>query len=306
MTQPGTGITAQFGIATESTYGTAAAISDFLEFTSETLNLTKNTVVSAGLGGGGQVARSARRVVTSQGGEGAVSLELPTVGLGSLLYHATGTASSPYVLADLTGISATVEVGVPLFDGTLVSKKMSGCKVTQFQLGVETGGIATGSFTFNGKDFSMSGAPAAASYAAGSFFHFGQGTVSFGGSTAGYIKSFSVSVDNAMNVERYGLDGTGLKKEQLIAGYRAITGSVTAEFVSTSILAALLSDASASLSLAFAGAGSAALEIELPCVKFDGDVPQVGGPGPVEATYNFTAYYNDVDEPLTITYTEAV
>ena len=73
-------------------------------------------------------------------------------------------------------------------------------------------------------------------------------------------------------------------------------------------MAKFLADTTAGLKLTFTGAsiGSGSeketFEIILPAIKFDGDTPAVAGPGVIDVTFNFTAYDDGTNAPLTINY----
>ena len=121
------------------------------------------------------------------------------------------------------------------------------------------------------------------------------------------MKDFTLTVDNVLKVDRYNLGGSGAKAEQVINGFRKITGKLTAEFTDMTLLNKYLSDSVTALSLTFTGATIAStykqsLQITVSAVKFDADTPKVPGPGVVDLAMTFTAYDNGTDQPLTIVY----
>jgi hypothetical protein len=303
----GSGIGSQLGIATETTFNTPVAVSTFYEFTNENINYHKNISVGLGLRAGGQVARSGRRVVTTSDATGDINLDLPTKGLGLLLSYAMGgtvQTSGTYTLGDVYGKSFTAQVGVPQYGGTVTPKTIAGCKISSFEISAAQSAIATGRFTIDGASFTTSTSLATASFPSGnSVFHFAQGAITVDGSSVANIKDFTLSVDNVLKTDRFNLGSAGVKAEQIINGFRAITGSLTAEFTDTTLLAKFLADTSAALVLTFSGPSSSVLSITLPAVKFDGDAPQVGGPEVIDINFTFQAYDNGTDQPLTIVYT---
>ena len=315
----GAGIGAQFGIANETTFNTYVAPTRFYEFNSESLNYNKNTVVGMGLRAGGQVARSQRRVVTTSDASGDIVMDLPTRGLGLLLSHAMGTAPTgtlvttgvytySFTLGDVFGRSFSAQAGVPQYGGSVIAKTLTGCKVSSFQLGVDNGGIATGTFSVDAAGLVTSQSLATASYALnGSIFHFAQGALTVDAGAVTNVRDFSLSVDNNLKADRYNLGGSGAKSEQTIGGFRSISGSLTAEFTDTPLMNKFLTDASAALVLTFTGDTIASthkdtLTITLPAVKLNGDTPKVGGDGPVDLSIDFDAFDNGTDQPLTIVY----
>jgi hypothetical protein len=319
----GSGIGSWLGIKKESSFGTAVTVDRFYEFNSEGTKYTKNTVVGQGLRNGGLVARANRRVVTTVAGEGDFEVDLTTRNMGLLFSLATGSvptgtlANGAYTYlftpTDLIGDSFTTQVAVPQYGGTLTYKTLSGCKVTNFELSVGAGDIAKAKFSLDSKGFttgsSTSATVAYANIATSNLFHFAQGSITDNVSTTyANIKDFSFSVDNSLKTDRFNLGSAGSKSEQIINGFRAITGKVTAEFTDTVLLDKFLADTTAGLKVTFEGAtiGSGSdketLSITLPACKFDGDVPMVGGPGVVDVSFGFTVYDNGTDEPFTITY----
>jgi hypothetical protein len=315
----GSGIGSQLGIATETTYNTAVTVARFYEFTSESINYNKKTVDGLGLRAGGLLPRSQRRVVTTFDTTGDIMLDLPTNGLGLLLAHATGSFPSPttvttgvysyaFTLGDVYGHSFTAQVGVPEYTGTVVPKTISGGKISGWELAVAAGGLATGKFTVDGAGFTTTTSLATASYPLnGSIFHFAEGAITVNGTSVANVKDFTLTVDNVLKVDRYNLGSGGAKQEQIINGFRKITGKLTAEFIDLNLFNAYLGDTQTALSLTFTGATIAGsykqtLQITVSAVHFDADTPKVPGPGVIDLAMTFTAYDDGSDAPLTITY----
>jgi len=305
----GSGIGSQLGIATETTFNTPITVTRFYEFTNESINYNKVTAVGLGLRAGGQVPRSQRRVVTTSDASGDITLDLPTKGLGLLLAHAMGSfptksgGSFTFTLGDIYTHSFTSQVGVPQYGGTVTPKTIGGCKISSFELGVSNAGIATGRFSVDGASFTTGTSLATASYSSTTnLFHFAQGAVTVDGSSVANIKDFTLTVDNVIKSDRYNLGSAGVKAEQVINGFRKVSGSITAEFTDTVLLTKFLADTSTGLALTFTS-GSDVLSITASAVKFDGEAPQVGGPEVIDVNFTFEAYDNGTDAPLTIVYT---
>lgn len=324
----GAGIASSLGIFTgEATFGTFPAsitASKFYEFNSESLKFNKNTKDGAGLRGGGTVTRSNRRVLVTSDASGDFEIDLPTRGLGLVLGLSMANQASPttltsgvyqgvYTFGDPAGDNFSCQVKVPNYSGSYTTKTLSGCKITGFELSVANGDIAKGKFTLDAAKFSTSTSAQTPSYAisgAASVYTFAGGTVKIDGTSALNIKDFTLTVENTLKTDRYNLDGTGVKQEQIVNGFRKITGKMTVEFTDTVILTKFLADTAASVQVTLQGAlisGSyyEKVDINLPYVKYDADTPVVGGPGPVDLAVTFTAYDGSTDgsftEPLTIT-----
>jgi len=317
----GSGIGSWLGIKKESSFNTAVTVDRFYEFNSESTKYNKNTVVGQGLRAGGLTPRSNRRVVTTFSSEGDFEIDVPSRGFGLLLSLATGSvptgtsANGAYTYAfvpeDLYGDSFTAQVAVPQYGGTLTYKTLTGCKMNSFELSVGAGDIAKAKFTLDGAGFtsgsSTSATPAYSNFATTNLFHFAQGAVTDNVSTTyANIKDFTFSVDNSLKTDRYNLGAAGAKAEQIINGFRAITGKVTAEFTDTVLLTKFLNDTTAGLKVTFTGGTigttTELLEVVIPAAKFDGDVPMVSGPGVIDVSFSFTVYDDGTNAPFTINY----
>lgn len=164
----GAGLATQLGIVTETTPGTQAVPTRFLEINSETMAMGKNVVQGAGLrapatgSGGGPAAgsalfeRSSRRVVGSWEAKGGFNLDVPFSGLGLLLEHmmgaytpgASGGTNNPLVVqqggttawlqtyapGSLAGKTFTLQIGKPDSSGTVQSFNYPGSKVTDWEV----------------------------------------------------------------------------------------------------------------------------------------------------------------------------
>lgn len=318
----GSGIGSQLGIATETTFNTPVTVSRFYEFTSENLNYNKKVAVGMGLRAGGQLPRSQRRVVTTSDVTGDIVLDLPTRGLGLLLSQAmgstpsavtttTGVYSYTFTLGDVYGKSFTAQVGVPQYGGTVTPKTISGAKIQGFELDVAVGGIATGKFTVDAVALTTGVSLATASYSTiSNLFNFAQGAITINGSSVANIKDFTLTVANTLKGDRYNLGAAGLKAEQVINGFRKISGKMTAEFTDTTLLNAFLADSTTAIVLTFTGATIAngakeTLSITIPAAKFNADTPNVAGPGVIDLGMTYEAYDDGTNQPLTIVYQTA-
>ena len=318
----GSGIGSQLGIATESTFNNSVTVTRFYEFTSENLQYNKKTAVGMGLRAGGQLPRSQRRVVVTTDAGGDIVLDLPTRGLGLLLSHAMGTTPSAvttttgvysytFTLGDVYGRSLTAQVGVPQYGGTVTPKTISGAKIQSWEISAPNAGIATGKFTLDGASFTTSTSLATASYSPiSNLFNFAQGAITVAGSSVVNIKDFTLTVDNTLKQDRYNLGNAGIKAEQVINGFRKVSGKMTAEFTDTTLLNAFLADTTTALVLTFTGAVIAGgqnekLTITIPAAKFNADTPNVPGPGVIDLAMTFDAYDDGTNQPLTIVYQTA-
>jgi len=318
----GSGIGSQLGIAAETTFNTPVTVTRFYEFTSENLNYNKKVAVGMGLRAGGQLPRAQRRVVTTTDVTGDITLDLPTRGLGLLLAQAMGTSPSAvttttgvysytFTLGDVYGRSFTAQVGVPQYGGTVTPKTVAGAKIQGFELAVANGGIATGKFTVDAASLTTGVSLATASYSTiSNLFNFSQGALTIAGSSVANIKDFTVTVGNTLKGDRFNLGGAGIKAEQVINGFRKISGKLTAEFTDTTLLTAFLADTTTAIVLTFTGqtialGQSEKLVITIPAAKFNADTPNVSGPGVIDLSMTYEAYDDGTNQPLTIAYQTA-
>jgi len=315
----GSGIGSQLGIATETTFNNSVTVTRFYEFTSENIAYNKKIAVGLGLRAGGQLPRSQRRVVTTFDAGGDITLDLPTKGLGLLLSHAmgsvpsavtttTGVYSYSFTLGDVYGRSMTAQVGVPQYGGTVTPKTVSGAKIQSFELGVAVGGIATGKFVLDAASLTTTTSLATASYtAATNLFHFAQGAITLDATPIANVKDFTLTVDNTLKQDRYNLGASGAKAEQVINGFRKISGKLTAEFTDTTLFSKFDSGSNAAIVLTFTGAvianaQSEKLTITIPVAKFNADTPNVASPGVIDLAMTFEVYDDGTNAPLTIAY----
>jgi hypothetical protein len=318
----GSGLGAQLGIATETTYGTFVAPTKFLEFTKESLVLKKTTAQSSGIAAGRLMALSSRRVVTQIEAGGSLELEVSNKGMGPLLQALMGTTVTPvqqgattaylqtHALGDQTGKSLTIQKGMPLTTGTVVDKSFVGCKIVSAEFSCGSGEMLSSSWEIDAKDCDETQTLAAASYSAMSPFGFHQMAVKIGtyGSEAALdgVRKASLKIERPAATDRFYAGAAGRKKEPLPNDLVKVTGSLEMDYVSTTIDDLHTSDGGTSLVWEFIGPLIAAthfetFRIKVPVIKFDDAPPTIEGHGIVRPTFNFTGLF-DLTNPVAIEY----
>ena len=150
----GAGLSATFGIATETTPLTPVAVTRFAEFDSETMALKKKIVQGAGLRGGGLVRRAARRFEVAREVQGGVNFDAVTNGFGLFLQHMLGSYSTTPVsiggglyrqihnTGPLAGKTFTTQIVKPDTTGVLAPQAFTypGCKITDWELSAASAG----------------------------------------------------------------------------------------------------------------------------------------------------------------------
>jgi hypothetical protein len=292
------------GLAVESTYGTSVTPTRFPEFVSETLDYRKNIVQGKGLRVGSRVARSGRRVVTTADAGGDIMLECVSKGMGLIWQACLGSgvstlvpASSAYqqvfTLGD-TPSSLTVQKGLPQVGGTVDAYTFLGAMVDSWEFTFGNADIPTLKMTLDCKDVTTATAYAAPSYVAGAnLFSFAGASLSTGTLTAptttvlgsgatsvANVRGGSIQVANNLRGDRYNIGGAG-RKAMPTVGMRDITGRLEVEYDSTTFRDAVLNETPMSLVLTYTGAalspGNETLQVILPEIKLDGELPKSNG-----------------------------
>lgn len=307
------------GIAKETTYKTGVTPTRWFEFTGETLDWQKGVVQGQGLRVGSYLDRSSRRVVPSAQGSGGWTMEAISRGMGVLWEAALGANTSTIVsgstyqqvatfgaLPSYTIQKCTVEAG-----GTADPVTFLGSVMASWQLDFPNANLVTFQPTWDIGDIDTVTSyttPSAYPPATASLFHHANLTISSGtltaptttalasgSSTLANVRGGSISGNNNLIADRFNAGGAG-RKAKPIASRREVTGSLSVEYDSTTMRAAMLAETPMHLTLTWTGealsTGTATLQFVLPEIKLDGPLPQSGGPELVVTDYNFTALDN--------------
>lgn len=326
------GIGATWGFGEESTPGTAVAPTKWFEFQGETFALEQNVLQGEGMRGGGMVARASRRTVPTVTAGGEITGDLPTAGVGLLWKHMLGgtplvaqqggTAAyqQVHVPGALTGKSLTIQKGVPDASGTVRPFTYRGSKVTEWSLSCSTGEIASLSVTFDSWNEDTAAAYTTPSYSASTgVFDFSRGTIYVGGTVAtasgiatrtggtavGTVKAASVTGSNHLKTDRYFFGASGVKAEQIEAGWREYSGSLTAEFGDLSLYNLFKNNTQSVVELLFtgsviSGAYSQTMSVLLPATYFSSGSPAVSGPDIIDQTLDFDVKDDGVNAPIQV------
>lgn len=241
----------QFGIKTETTYGTAVAVDRFFEFNETDIAGVYERIEAEGIRSGTRVLREDRWAVNPKGAEGSVTMEVLSKGFGLWLSHmlgaiATGAAADSVTthtatVGQLDGKSFTAQIGRPDIGNTVRPYTYAGGKVASWELSNSVDGILTleASCDFTSETIpvaSPTGAFAlqAVSYPASTpirneILTFVGANMTIGG-TEVPVTEFSLSGDNGLKTDRYLIRTTGGKKEQVEESMRSYEWSATAEF----------------------------------------------------------------------------
>lgn len=310
------------GAKKESVYGTPVVVDRFLEFTEESLDFERTFVQGEGMRPGSRLARSGRRVLTRDGAVGDITIEVPTRGLGFLFEAMLGVGASAEVetglyqqLFTLTKTdyqpSLTIQKGIPrLGADTVDAYTVHGAVCSSFEISMGNSEILTLSSSWTGREIVTDVAYATPSYPATELFSFvdaalivgGSVTVptstalASGGTTVANVRDFSISVDQGHDGEGYNIGGAGKRSRRPAVGLASVTGSLTAEYDSTTFRDAVANQTSMALVATFEGPSDivtgepATLQVVVPDIRFEGELPKANGGDVITQSLEFTGF----------------
>lgn len=324
MAVPG-GLSAQVGVAEESTVGTIVTPDRFYEFGSETLKQNIERIEWAPLRAGRRVLPSSSWQPGRKGVEGDLEMAVVNKGMGLLFKHclgavatttpAGGTTSREHkcTLGTLDGKGLTVQIGRTGLNGTTQAFTYAGCKVANFELTSSVGELLMLKLGLDGMSESTATALATAAYPTGlTPFVWTQGVLDIAGSEF-EVTSASLQGDNGLRTDRYYMRSSNAasKKEQIEgAQYRDFTGTLETDWDgSLTAYNRFVNGETGSLTLTFTGAEietgiNYAVEVALGTVRFDGDTPNVGGPELIGQSLPYKVLdASESDGPVVVTVT---
>ena len=314
------------GTIPEVAYGTPLTPTRFYEFVDESFDYVKTVKQGQGIRVGSKVARSGRRVTTETSAKGDMTVELTSKGLGTLLQACFGSGTSTSVSGSTyqqlfvlgtgsTPPSMTLQKGVVRADGTVDPYSYNGGVVDNFEIDCPQGDIAKVKSSWIFRDVVTSTTYATPSYATTpSLFHFAQGAITIGGTvvapttsalasggtSVANVRDFSLKVDNKLGADRFNYGGAG-KMLSPTYGLRDISGKMTVEYTDQTLVNAYMADTALAVSLTFTSTeslstGTAVLQIILPEIKLNGELPKANGTDLITQSVDF-----DVLDNLTAT-----
>lgn len=315
----GSGLATQFGIKTETTWGTPVTVDQFTNINSESIKAEVGKIESPYLG---NLVMGTSQVSTYvSGAGGGINFPFFNKGMGTLLKHCFGSVVSAQVAStaeythtftlDLAagkfGLGATVQVGRPDVTGTVRPFTYEGGKVVAFTINMDAQGLLTLDTTWAFEDEETGTALASPSYLTNrSMFNWSGATLSWGGS-ATFVRNFSLTCEFAYDLDRRGLSQT-LRKEPIANGMVGITGSMEGEFASLAAYNDFVAGTQRELIFTAEGADIPTtsnpykVAITLDAAELTGDTPNVGGPEILTQPMPFRALYDGSTAPVTLVY----
>jgi hypothetical protein len=304
----------------ETAYGTPAVCDRGLEFDSESLERKNEIIPSQALRSGAvNLRRGSRRVVSARWGEGSITCEVVTNGMGRLFQNALGGTSTNTMVE--TGVNIqTHSLGSSLGKSLTIQKQLRdesnavvspftfhGCKFPSVEFKIDKKGKLMMTVTVDAEDVDTTTAAATPVYTSTKTFHYRQGTLKIDGAAFALVQSASVKFDRKLDTDRFHLGNAGVKAEPLVNDFPDVTGTLSAEFANTTLYAKFTEDTAAALILEFVGGiiGTVSQEtfrITVPEIRLTGETPKVGGPGLVVLNHPFEGQYNGVDAGMKVEY----
>jgi hypothetical protein len=317
-----TQLDSSIGIKKETTYGTAVTVDHFPEFLSENLKWKPNYLDGKGLRPGSRVSRAERRSLSKNWVEGEIELECCARGFGifweSLLGAATNTIISGgpayqqvFTLTNTDPFpSYTIQKGIPLLNGgAVMAHTFAGAQCTKGEITAETGEVVKLKTEWIAKSIDTATGYTAPSYVANNeLFTFWQGAITIGGvvtpptttalasggTSQANIRNFSLSIDNKLDQDGFTFGSGGKFGRRPHLGYTEIKGKMVAEFDSTTYRDAFLNNSNLAVTLTMTTGTLLqtttynTLQIVLPTIRLDGDIPEAVNEGVVTLELAFT------------------
>lgn len=329
----GSGLDAQLMVKQETTWGTAVTVDRAYEFGNETLNQKITYTNSAGLRTGTTFERTSRTKQARFTVGGDIEMEIPTLGLGLFLKHMIGSSvTTPTLISGsaykqihtpggMAGLGLTIQVGrpEPVSPYTVRAFTYEGCKITKWEISLKDGGLAMLKLTVDGQVESTATALATAAFLSGStVYSFNQSTIKLGGTAAtasgettitggtqlsAVAKSITISGDNSLADDRYGIGNAGQKKEQLQNGLQKISVKLDSEFAKTELYDLYTAGTPTPIQFdltgaVIAGGNNFLFSTILPsCILTDAP-PAVSGPDIVQMSTTWDVKYDETNPPV--------
>jgi hypothetical protein len=321
-----------FGIGAEVTWGTAVTPTRWYEASAIEFDINLNRVQGEGMRVGSVFARADRRQTPTADASGTMTMEATTRGMGLLWESCTGQAGVSTLVSGSTYqqnhtvststpnmLGRTVQIGTVDTTGTVNPITYEGACVAEWTFTLDNAGLATLETQWDAENWNTGTALTAPTYtASNNLFNFGQATLGLGGAytaatttamptaaTANVdVRSFSLTVNNGLSVDRFNVGGSGRKSRQL-AGMRTGTGTLEIEYTGNTVRDLFLADTSTPVVLTLTStealsSGFATLAIALPAVRFNGETPKPNRDGITTLSVDFDVLFDGTNAPVAV------
>lgn len=326
---PGTAMDVQLGLKAEATFGTAVTVDQFPEgITKLVIKRAMTTKQGGGFRAGRRAAPLARRVVVGDGATVVIEQQAMIKGLGAFFKAALGDVTNT-AIPSATGAyqqvhtpkasdpiaSYTLQGGIPhVGAGTAANPEtVYGAWCESIEISNTAEDFVMVKTSWGAKGVETTTALATASYATGNdLFTFCHGALKVGGTLTGptttalatstgtdgaNVTGFSLTFSNGLNGDRRYYGGACRVGAIPTLGEASVSGSITVEYTDSVLRDAYMNQTQLALMMTFThtttiGTGTpvpAALQIVVPGLKLDGELPEPNVDGsPIRTTMNFT------------------
>jgi hypothetical protein len=326
------GFDATCGIKKESSYGTAVVVDRWLELSKESIQGDYARVESDGIRSGSRARRANRFVPWVKAAKGDLEIDLLSAGHGLLLeamlgsVTSSGPSDSAYtytaVPGSLHGKSWTMQIGRPDLNDVIYAFTYNGGKIDSWELSSKPDELLSLKSTW---DFAGESAGTAATGAGATARQLPTWTrtdnaelLSFLGGTVQIdsgpvqLTDLTIKVDNGLKTDRFVL-ATPVRAEPVQNDFLKVEIDATMEFdtmahlnkvVATTpagTLASLTASWQAPTSIG-AGATKPSLSVSVPCLRWDGDMPNVDGPKALELKLKGVGLWDGTHDVISLAY----
>jgi hypothetical protein len=300
-----TGMDSQFGIKTESVYGTAVVVDEFIPILGESMSREEEFTVSEGIIAGNRLVASNQWNSGNLTFSGSIEAELYTENMRTLLEHMLGTVAGTgpwtFTPGTLQGKSFTMQVGKPSLSA-VHPFTYAGCKVSSWEIALAAGEIATFGLDVVAQSETTATGLATASYPSTIRpYKFTHGSVEYNNAALS-VKQITISGDSMLNTDRRYI-GTQTIAEPIEDDRREFTGSMTVDFASLAVYNDFVAHTEREIELELDAGGGDTLTITMNC-RIDGTTPALSGRGLVEQDIPFTVIKPTAGTGITIVVTE--
>jgi hypothetical protein len=323
----------QFGMVAETTYGTPVTVTRFLRLLGDGSEHDFDPMPLQGVGlqvsAPGGVDRSDRRVPGIGKGTLGLKFEAESKGLGLLLSHALGTATSTLVSGStyqqvitptVTGTvlpSSTMQVGVVNNAGTAKAYTYAGCTIGGWEFELPESGIATWKVDVDAKSLATATSLATASYASSPsmFTYANTASLKVGGTLTVPTTTALASSSGSANLNIRALTCTSVNsiddgrwipggRNQPTVGKRTHKLKLTYEYSDDTFRDILLTQAATSLLLDLQttealSTGFAGLQLAIPAAKVSsGAIPKPSNGETVVSDIELDILWDGTNQPL--------
>lgn len=317
---------ASIGIKQETTYGTVATVDTWPEYLEETFDDAPEVISGKGLRVGRVMQYAKRRRAGKQAANGDLTLEVFTKGLGKFFLAALGAGSSTVIsgssyqqlfwptTADFLN-SYTIQKGLPKLGGAASPQTYAGMVCSGFELDLSNSGEPTVKFSFVGRSMDTTTGYVTPSYIANNeLFSWVDAALTIGGAvtppTATALASggtntvdvsaLTITWDNGLDQNGYNFGASGLRSRPQALGERVGTGSLTVEYDADTFRDAWKAQTDLALVVTLqlaeiiSGSNHPTLQICIPELKFEGEMPKSNSGDVITQTIPFTILDGEV------------